>query len=67
MIAAIYEKITARVGELAFFDVLDPGSVNPNGDIVLCLAGDRASVAPDTFALVYHEGVFCHELFLLFC
>src|SRR5262252_3576175 len=50
MIAAIYEKITARVGEL-----------------VLCLAGDRASVAPDTFALVYHEGVFCHELFLLFC
>ena len=67
MIAAIDKKIAAGVGKLAFFDVLDPGSINPNGDIVLCLAGDRASVAPDTFALVYHEGVFCHELFHLFC
>ena len=65
MIASIDKKITARVGELAFFDVFDPGAIDANGDVVFGFAGHGAGMAADTLALVDDKGVFRHVGFLL--
>ena len=58
MIAAIDEKITARVGELAFFDVLDPRSVNADGDVMFGFARYSASMTADALALVDDKSIF---------
>ena len=65
MIAAIDEKIAARVGEFAFFDVLHPRSVHADRDVVFGFARDRTRVAADALALIDHEGVFRHVGFPL--
>src|SRR5438876_5440486 len=64
MIAAIDEKIAARVGELAFFDVLNPCPVNANRNIVFGFACYSTGMAAYTFALVDHEGVLGHSAHL---
>ena len=65
MIAAVNEKIAPRIGKLTLLDVLDPRSIHSYGYIMFGLACHRAGVAADALALVDHEGVFRHELFLL--
>ena len=65
MIAAVDEKIAPRIGKLTFLDVLDPRSIHADGYVMFGLARHRAGVAADALALVDHEGVFRHELFLL--
>jgi hypothetical protein len=65
MIAAIDKKITARIGKLAFFDVLDPGSVNANGNIMFGFARYSTGMTAYTLALVDDKGVFRHVDFLL--
>ncbi len=66
MIAAIDQKITARVGELAFFDILDPGSINPDGNVVLCLTGNGACMTANALALVDDKGIFRHVYSLFY-
>ena len=63
MVAAVHQKIAARVGELAFFDVFDPCAVDADGYVVFGLARYRAGVAANALALVYYEGVFGHACF----
>ena len=65
MIAAIDEKITARVGELAFFDVFHPGAIHADRDIVFGFARYGAGMAADALALVDDKGVFRHVGFPL--
>ncbi len=65
MIATIDEKIAARVGKLAFFDVLDPCSVNANRNVVFCFARHGAGMAANALALVDDKGVFRHVGFPL--
>ena len=65
MIATIDEKIAARVGKLAFFDVLDPCSVNANRHIVFGFARHGAGMAANALALVDDKGVFRHVGFPL--
>ena len=65
MIAAVDEKIAARVGKLAFFNILDPSSVHANRDIVFGFACDCTGMAANTLTLVDDKGVFRHVGFLL--
>jgi hypothetical protein len=60
VIAAIDKKIAARVGKLTFFDVLDPRSVNANGNIMFGFACYSAGMTANTFALVDDKGIFRH-------
>ena len=55
MITAHDGKHPARIGELPLFYILDPGPIDPDGDIMLCFTGNRAGVATDTVAIVYYE------------
>ena len=55
MITAHDGKHPARVGKLPLFYILDPGPIDPNGNIMLCFTGNRTGVAPDTVAIVYYE------------
>src|SRR5262249_12869566 len=57
VVAAHHGEVAPRVGEGAFLDVLDPRAVDPEGNLILLLAGDGARVAADAFALIDHEAV----------
>ena len=57
MITAHDGKYPARVGKLPLFYILDPGPIDPDGDIMLGFAGNRAGVAADARALVYGKAV----------
>ncbi|GAC1396902.1 MAG: hypothetical protein NVSMB49_01800 [Ktedonobacteraceae bacterium] len=62
MIAAIDQEIAARIGELPAFDVLDPGAVDTDGDIMFSLTRNGASMTSDTLALVDNKCVLGHWL-----
>ena len=55
MIAAHNGKYPARVGKLTLFYILDPGPIDPDGDIMFCFTGNRAGMAADTVAIVDNE------------
>ena len=55
MITAHDGKHTARIGELPLFYILDPGPIDPDGDIMLCFTSNRAGVAADAVAIVDYE------------
>ena len=55
MITAHDGKHPARVGELPLFYILNPGPINPDGDIMLCFTSNRAGVAADAVAIVDYE------------
>tara|TARA_Y100000991_G_scaffold198467_1_gene169556 strand:+ start:321 stop:554 length:234 start_codon:yes stop_codon:yes gene_type:complete len=55
MIAAHDGKHPARVGKLPLFYILDPGPIDPDGDIMFCFTCNRAGVAADAVAIVYYE------------
>ena len=55
MITAHDGKHPARIRELALFYILNPGSIDPDGDIMLCFTSNRAGVAADTVAIVDNE------------
>ncbi len=55
MITAHDGKHPARIRELAFFYILNPGPINPDGDIMLCFTSNRAGVAADAVAIVDNE------------
>jgi hypothetical protein len=57
VIAAQHGEVAARVGEGALLDVLHPGAVDAERDLVLFLAGHRARMTPDALPLVDHESV----------
>jgi hypothetical protein len=57
MVAAGDLKVTPGVREAALLDILHPGAIDAQGDVVLSLAGDRAGVATDTLAVVDDEAV----------
>jgi hypothetical protein len=65
VIATVDEKIAARVGKLALFDIFDPGAIDANRDVVLCFASHCAGVAANTLTLVDDKGVFRHNDFPL--
>ena len=55
MITAHDGKYPARVGKLPLFYILDPGPIDPDGDIMLCFACNRAGVAADAVAIVDYK------------
>ena len=55
MITAHDGKYPARVGKLPLFYILNPGPIDPDGDIMLCFTSNRAGVAADTVAIVNYE------------
>ena len=55
MITAHDGKHTARIRELPFFNILDPGPIDPDRDIMLGFAGNCAGVAADAVAIVDDE------------
>ena len=67
MITAHDGKHPARVGELPLFYILDPGPIDPDGDIMLCFTSNRAGVAADAVAIVDDEskiqGIFLMRVF----
>lgn len=65
MIAAVDEKITARVGKFAFFDVLDPRSIHADRDVVFGFTRYGAGMTADALALVDDKSVFCQVGFPL--
>src|SRR5579863_2538383 len=57
MIAAGDLKDAAGIGERSLFDVLHPGAVHREGDVVLGLAGNGAGVTSDALAIIDDESV----------
>jgi hypothetical protein len=57
VVAAKNRERATGVRPGAFFDVLDPGSIDAKGNLMLGLAGDRAGVTADADVLVYDEAV----------
>ena len=55
MITAHDGKHPARIRELPLFYILDPGPINPDGDIMLCFTSNRAGVTADAVAIVDNE------------
>jgi len=55
MITAHDGKHPARIRELPLFNILDPGPINPDGDIMLCFTSNRAGVAADAVSIIYYE------------
>ena len=55
MITAHDGKYPARVRKLPLFYILNPGPIDPDGDIMLGFAGNRTGVAADTVAIVDNE------------
>ena len=55
MITAHDGKYPARVRKLPLFYILNPGPIDPDGDIMLCFTSNRAGVAADTVAIVDYE------------
>lgn len=65
MITASDEEIAACIGELPFFNILHPGAINPDWDIVFGFTRDGTGMAADTLTLVDDKGVFRHACFPL--
>jgi len=57
MIATLHRKHAPRVRKFAFFDVLDPGAIHPDRQVMLLLASDSASVTSNAFPIVDDEAV----------
>jgi hypothetical protein len=57
VIATVDSEEPTSVRIDAFFDVLYPGTVHTQGNIVFRLASDRTGMAADTFAVVDEEAV----------
>ena len=57
MIAAQHREVTARVGVMALLDVLDPGAIHADRDVVLFLARHRAGMTADAAILVDNKSV----------
>jgi hypothetical protein len=55
MVAAHDGEKPARVRELTLLNVLHPGAVDAEGDVVLGFASDGAGMATDAFAIVDDE------------
>ena len=55
MITAHDGKYPARIRELSLFYILDPGPIDPDGDIMLCFTSTRAGMAADTVAIINYE------------
>ena len=55
MITAHDGKHPACSRELPLYYILDPGPIDPDGDIMLCFTSNRAGVAADTVAIVDNE------------
>lgn len=62
MIAPMYAELSRRIRICPSFDIFDMGPVDSNRDIVLGLAGNGASMAPDASLVVNHESVVSHYL-----
>ena len=58
MITAEHGKESFGVRIIALFDILDPGAVGTDWDIVFGFTGDCTSVTADTFAVVNQEADF---------
>src|SRR5947209_7013657 len=63
VIAAVDQKITARIRELALLNILDPRAIDSNGHIMLGLARHCTSMAPNTLSLVNYKPIFRHRKF----
>ena len=61
VVAAVNGERTARIGERSLLHVLDPGAVDPQGDVVFRLAGHRAGVTADAAAIVDDKSVIHRE------
>ena len=55
MITAHDGKHPSRIRELPLFYILDPGPINPDGNIMLCFTSNRAGVTANTVAIVNYE------------
>jgi hypothetical protein len=64
MIATHNRKQSPCVRKLAFFDVFNPRPIDSDGNLMLRFASHRASMAADTFAVVYDESKI-HKVLLL--
>ncbi len=62
MIATHDREATSCRRKCAFFDILDPGPIDPNRDFVLCLTCNRARMAPDALSIVDDETISSQEL-----
>ena len=67
MIAAGHLKNAARVGKRALLDVLHPGAIHREGNMILRLARHRAGVTADALAVVDDESVSHLEVFPCSC
>jgi hypothetical protein len=57
MVATHHAEMAAGVRKLTFFNVLDPGAEDPERDVMLFLAGDRARMTPDAAVVIDNEAV----------
>jgi hypothetical protein len=65
VIAASDEEIASCVRKFAFFDILDPGTIDTDRNIMLGFTGDCTGMTANTLALIDDKSVFGHVCFLL--
>jgi hypothetical protein len=64
MVAAQDSKVAGRVRKRSLFDVLDPGTIDSDGNTMFCFACHRAGVATNAAMLVNDESEAHDPLFL---
>src|ERR1700756_4064334 len=64
MIAAQHREVAAGIGITAFFNVLYPRPIYPDGDVVLFFTSDGTGVTADAAVLIDQESVTHREPFL---
>jgi hypothetical protein len=57
MIASQHGEMTASVGIAALLNILHPGTIHADGDVMLFLARHRARMAADTTVLIDDKSV----------
>jgi hypothetical protein len=65
MVAPHHGKNTAGIRELAFFNVLDPSTINPYRDIMFCFTSNRTSMATNTISIVDYKTKIQKTLFFI--
>ena len=55
MIATHHAKKPARIGKFSFFDIFDPSPIDTDRNLVFRFTRHRASVAANTFAIIYDK------------
>jgi hypothetical protein len=57
VVAACHLKMAASIGKRAFFDVFNPGAIDPQRNLIFGFAGRAAGVTANAGAIIYNKAI----------